>query len=266
MLDHDHADRRQLRDLMATKPSARPARTRGELAATTTAGLGIVIDDLIDLILGLELPARTPMPRLTAGLALAAQQLLGLRPRLRPPLLPRLRRIRGRRLRTRPRIPPRLLLQPPDPLLQPRDLPVIPRRQLKQELNTSLPPSVIDPLRLRAIHTPKIRRPPPRTLLWRPTTERLPNRADPGGPWRTTHVGHAQYATVNTGGAQWRVMHDARRVATPPAGDTPHPQVPVVQVLESRRPSATTPATMSARSRTIYAYRGYAYAYAWRFS
>jgi hypothetical protein len=52
-----------------------------------------VIDDFIDLILGPELPARPTVTGLPARLALPAQQLPGLRPRLRPPLLPRLRRI-----------------------------------------------------------------------------------------------------------------------------------------------------------------------------
>jgi hypothetical protein len=96
MLGPDHTDRRQLRDLVATKPALRPTLLGCELQAAPATRLGIVIDDLVDLILGPELAARTPMPLLPAGLtllALPAHQLLRLRARLRSPLRPRLRRI-----------------------------------------------------------------------------------------------------------------------------------------------------------------------------
>ena len=46
-------------------------------------------------------------------------------------------------------------------------------RQAKNHLNTTLPPRVVDRLRLGAIHNPKIRRITRRSLLWRPTSERL---------------------------------------------------------------------------------------------
>ena len=107
MLAPDHADRRQLSDLMATEPPPRTPLLRRELAAAPTARLRIVIDDLVYLILGTQLATCTPVTRLTARLALptlAAHQLLGLRAHLRPPLRTRLRRIRGRRLGTRARI------------------------------------------------------------------------------------------------------------------------------------------------------------------
>jgi hypothetical protein len=90
MLGPDHADRRQLCDLVATEPATPRALLHRELTSATTALLRIVIDDLIDLILRLELAPRTPMPGLAARLApltFLARQLLGLRPRFRPALL-----------------------------------------------------------------------------------------------------------------------------------------------------------------------------------
>src|SRR5438128_1034067 len=74
------------------------------------------LTDRIDLILRRKFAARAAMPGLPAR---AAQQLLRLRPRLRAPLLTRLRRIRGRRLGAVARARPCLLLQPAHPLLQP---------------------------------------------------------------------------------------------------------------------------------------------------
>jgi hypothetical protein len=112
-----------------------------------------MIDDLIHLILGPELPARAAMPGLTTRLALAAQQLLRLRPGLRPTLRPRLRRIRRRRLRTRARVPTRLLLQTPQPILVQLNR----GREIKDELHTRLTPRVINRLRLSTIHDCKIR-------------------------------------------------------------------------------------------------------------
>jgi hypothetical protein len=67
----------------------------------STTRLGVVIDDLIDLILGPQLATGTLMPGLPtrlAALTLPSRELLGLRARLRPPLLTRLRRILRRRL------------------------------------------------------------------------------------------------------------------------------------------------------------------------
>jgi hypothetical protein len=78
----------------------------GELAAAPATRLRVVIDDLIDLILRAQLATRPPMRRLAARLtlfALPAHQLLGLGPRLSPPLRPRLRRIARWRLGTRAR-------------------------------------------------------------------------------------------------------------------------------------------------------------------
>ena len=151
MLGHDHADRRQLGDLVATEPSARPALLIIEPPPASAARIRVVIDDLIHLILRLELATRTPMPGLPTrarALALPAHQLLRLRTRLRPPLRARLRRIGRRRLGTRARILTRLLLQPPQPILVLLD----PARKLENELNTRLTPRVID--RLRLAHDP----------------------------------------------------------------------------------------------------------------
>ena len=81
---------------MTTEPATRTALLLGEPIAATTARIRIVIDDLIDLILGLELATRTPMPGLSprlAALPLPTLELLRLRPRLRAALLARLRRI-----------------------------------------------------------------------------------------------------------------------------------------------------------------------------
>src|SRR4051794_41605503 len=89
MLGQDHADRWQLGDLVATEPPLGLQLPGRELTATPAARLRVVIDDLIDLILRAQLATGTAMPRLPtrlAPLALPAHQLLGLRPRLRPPL------------------------------------------------------------------------------------------------------------------------------------------------------------------------------------
>jgi hypothetical protein len=93
MLNHQHADRRQLRYLMAAESPARRALIRRELTAAAPAGLRVVIDDLIHLVFGLELSPRARMTGLTTRLALPAQELLRFRPRLRSTLLPCLRRI-----------------------------------------------------------------------------------------------------------------------------------------------------------------------------
>src|ERR1700733_12906233 len=172
MLGHDHTDRRQLRDLMAAEPAARPALLPIEPMSASATRLRIVIDDLIDLILGFELATRAGMPLLPTGLAtpaFPAHQLLGLRPGLRPPLRSRLRRIHRRRPGTRARILPRQLLQPPQPIL---DL-LNPRGQLANELNTRNTPRVVDRLRLGTIHTCKIRCTNKESLPQTPTTERL---------------------------------------------------------------------------------------------
>jgi hypothetical protein len=51
MLGPDHADRRQLRDLMATEPPPRLLLGASELATAPATRVRVVIDDLIDLIL-----------------------------------------------------------------------------------------------------------------------------------------------------------------------------------------------------------------------
>jgi hypothetical protein len=139
MLGHDHAERRQLADLVATEPP--PGTTLGlaELATAPATRIRIVIDDLIHLIPGPQLPTRTPMPGLptrVAPLTLPAHQLLRLRTRLRPPLRPRLRRILRRRPRARARVLAYLLFQPPQAIL----VLLNPGRQLKNELNAHLTP------------------------------------------------------------------------------------------------------------------------------
>src|SRR5664279_1545616 len=104
---------------MATEPPARTTLLRGEYVTAPATRPRVVIDDLIDLVLGTQLATRTPTPRLSASLtllALAAHQFLRLRARLRPPLRPRFRGILRRRLRTRTRVLACLRLQPREPL------------------------------------------------------------------------------------------------------------------------------------------------------
>src|SRR5438045_2765363 len=60
MLGPDHADRRQLSDLVATEPPPGLLLLSGELATTPAARLRVMIDDLIDLILRAQLATRTP--------------------------------------------------------------------------------------------------------------------------------------------------------------------------------------------------------------
>ena len=172
MFAHDHADRRQLRHLVATEPPGRPALRVIEPTTAASARIRKVIDDLIHLILGPQLATRTAMPWLATSLAplgLPAHQLLGLRTRLRTPLRPRLRRILRRRLRARARILPRLLLEPLQSILVLSD----PVGEIENEPDTSLTPRVIDRLRLRAVHTRKIRCTKQESLPQAPTTERL---------------------------------------------------------------------------------------------
>ena len=139
MLGPGHADRRQLADLVATEPPARLALLFIELPSASAARIGVVIDDLIDLILRLQIATRTPMPGLPASLAALTfppHQFLGLRTRLRPPLRTRLRRIRRRRLGARARVLPRLLLKPLQSILVPTDR----VGEIKNELDTRLTP------------------------------------------------------------------------------------------------------------------------------
>jgi hypothetical protein len=103
MLGPDHADRRQLRDLAAAEPAARPALLLIKPPPATTTRLRVVIDDLIHLILRPEIATRTRVARLPAlrsALPLPPHQLLGLRARLRAALRTSLGRIGRRRLGT----------------------------------------------------------------------------------------------------------------------------------------------------------------------
>jgi hypothetical protein len=156
MLGEDHADRRQLGDLMATEPPTRPLLLSCELSAAPAARIREVIDDLIHLIRRPVLTTSATVSglstRLTA-LTLPPRELLRLPPRLRPPLLTRSRRILRRRLGTRTRVLPSLLLQPPQAILVLRNA----VREIENELNTRLTPRVIDRLRIGAVHACKIR-------------------------------------------------------------------------------------------------------------
>ena len=141
---------------MATKPSLGTALPVGELATTPATRIRIVIDDLINLILRLQIATRarmTPLPTRPAALTLPACKLLGLRPRLRAPLLTRLRRILRWRLGTRARVLTSLILKPLQPIVMLRK----PAREIQNELDTRPTTRVIDRLRLRAVHDRKIR-------------------------------------------------------------------------------------------------------------
>jgi hypothetical protein len=62
MLAPGHADRRQLSDLVATEPPARASLLSSEPTPAPAARIRVVIDDLIDLILGPQLATCTLMP------------------------------------------------------------------------------------------------------------------------------------------------------------------------------------------------------------
>src|SRR5271165_1427299 len=172
MLSEDHADRRQLGNLMATEAATRTLLIGLELSAARATHGRIVIDDLIHLIGRLQFTASATVPLLSAlltALTLPAQKLLRLRSRLRPPLRPRLRRILRRRPRTRAGVLTRLLLQPLQTILVLLD----PARQRQNELDARLTTRVIDRLRLHAVHNRKIRCTKQESLPTAPTTERL---------------------------------------------------------------------------------------------
>jgi hypothetical protein len=160
MLENDHRDRRQFGHLMATWTPRGNLLSVAELVPAAVTGIRVVIDELIDLILGQKLATRPLVPKLGARLALpvALRPRLRLRARFRAPLGTRLRRILRRRLRAVARALPRLLLQAPDPLLQPHPQqrqPLHRRRQLHDHPNAALTPRVIDRLRLSPLHTNK---------------------------------------------------------------------------------------------------------------
>jgi len=62
MLGPGHADRRQLSDLVATEPPARRALLLAEPMPASTARVRVMIDDLLDLILGTQLMTGTRCP------------------------------------------------------------------------------------------------------------------------------------------------------------------------------------------------------------
>jgi hypothetical protein len=64
MLAEDHADRRQLGDLMATEPTTRPLLLGREPATAAATHLRIVIDDPIHLIRRPQLTTGPTVPRL----------------------------------------------------------------------------------------------------------------------------------------------------------------------------------------------------------
>jgi hypothetical protein len=124
---------------MATEPPTRAALLFTESTPTRVARIRVVINDLINLILGLELATRTPMPALPTSLAtlpVSTHQLLRLRARLRAPLRPGFRRIHRRWLRARARVLASLLLKP----LQPIIVLLKPAREIENELHTRLTP------------------------------------------------------------------------------------------------------------------------------
>src|SRR4051794_12446912 len=157
---------------MATEATIRSLLLGRERPLTATAHLRVVIDDLIHLIRRLQLTAGATMPALPAllaPLALCAQQLLGLRPRLRAPLRPRLGRIGRRRLRTRPRVLTRRRLHTTQTLIHLAHA----SAQIEHELHTRLTTRVVYRLRLGTLHDRKIRCNKQEPSPSAPTTERL---------------------------------------------------------------------------------------------
>ena len=104
---------------MATEPPPRALLLGSELAPAPATRIRVVIDDLINLILGPQPATRTPVPRLTASLApLPSERINSFAfARVRPPLSACLGRIHRRRPRARARVLTRLGLQPREPLL-----------------------------------------------------------------------------------------------------------------------------------------------------
>ena len=88
---------------------------------TALAGIGVVLDDLIDLVFGQQLAPGALVPGLGAGLALALclGPLLGPLARSRAALSTRLRRIRRGRSRGVAGVLAQLLFEAADPLLEP---------------------------------------------------------------------------------------------------------------------------------------------------
>jgi len=86
---------------MATEPATRAALLRTEPLPARATRIGVVIDDLIDLILGPQFTTGAPMARLStrlAALTLPPRKLLRLLACFCPPLLTRFGGILRRRL------------------------------------------------------------------------------------------------------------------------------------------------------------------------
>ncbi len=135
-------------------PEAPRGLTLGLLEAVPAAAtaLRIVIDDLVELILGGELAPRPAVPGLATRLARRA---LGPLAGLCAALLAGLRRIGGRWLGAVSRALPDLLFKPLDPRLEAGDPALVARRQLDHELDARLAAGVVDGLRLGALHAPR---------------------------------------------------------------------------------------------------------------
>jgi hypothetical protein len=101
VLGHHDRDRRQLSDLVAPRTPRRDALLVCEHIPAATTALGVMIDDLIDLIFRGQAAPRPLVAGLStrpAALAVGLRPLLRPGPRLRAPLRARLGRILGRRL------------------------------------------------------------------------------------------------------------------------------------------------------------------------
>jgi hypothetical protein len=152
MLNHTHRDRRELFDLVARRLAHRAALLRGEHMPAAAARRP-VLDYLVDCPRWQQRPA-VPLVAILGAL-LAATGIL----------TPRrgAGQVRTRRARGVARALPQLSLELLHPRLQLLDTPVHPQ----QNLDNSLTPSVIDRLRLSALHNPRFDTPglcPPNPL------------------------------------------------------------------------------------------------------
>src|ERR1039457_2412180 len=152
---------------MASGTPPRNLLPLGELVPAARALARVVIDDLLHLILAQQLAARTPVTALPARLAsfpVPRERLLRLGSGQRTTLLARHRSVRGRCHRAVSRTRSALGLKHPHALLQPP----LRRHQPHQELHARLTTRVINRLSLRPLHTPRIRRPRPRSWYGNP--------------------------------------------------------------------------------------------------
>src|SRR5215211_7074347 len=142
MLDHPDRQPRQLLDLITPRRADRDPLGLGEDVPAAT-DRGPVTDDLVDRRRRQQLTAATLMTGLRARRTT--------RGALRTPLPARPRRIARRRPRRITRVPRQLALK----LLHPRLKLLDPTIHPQQNLDHHPPPSVVDRLRLSALHTPK---------------------------------------------------------------------------------------------------------------